>query len=92
VSYPVFALRSILLNHLSFALRFAVAAGATVIATSSSDDKLKLAASLGAKHLINYKKTPDWDEEVKKVVSNYQLLPYSGFTDQNRREELALIM
>ncbi|KAL0580428.1 hypothetical protein V5O48_001581 [Marasmius crinis-equi] len=47
-----------------FALQFAAASGATVIATSSSDDKLKVAQKLGAKHLINYKKTPDWDKEV----------------------------
>ncbi|KAF8983297.1 hypothetical protein BDQ17DRAFT_1393957 [Cyathus striatus] len=48
---------------------FAVASGAIVIATSSSDEKLKIAAKLGAKHLINYKKTPDWDEEVKKITN-----------------------
>ncbi|KAF8983619.1 hypothetical protein BDQ17DRAFT_1548933 [Cyathus striatus] len=52
-----------------FALQFAVASGAIVIATSSSDEKLKIAAKLGAKHLINYKKTPDWDEEVKKITN-----------------------
>ena len=52
----------------SFGLQFAVASGATVIATSSSDDKLKVAAKLGAKYLINYKKTPNWHEEVLKLV------------------------
>jgi threonine dehydrogenase-like Zn-dependent dehydrogenase len=46
----------------------AVASGATVIATSSSDDKLKIAAKLGAKHLINYKTTPDWDQEVLRIT------------------------
>jgi len=51
-----------------FALQFAVAAGATVIATSSSDEKLKIATKLGAKHVINYKKTPQWDEEVLRIV------------------------
>ncbi|CAA7263133.1 unnamed protein product [Cyclocybe aegerita] len=51
-----------------FALQFAVAAGATVIATSSSDEKLKTALKLGAKHVINYKTTPQWDEEVKKIT------------------------
>ncbi|TFK29173.1 alcohol dehydrogenase superfamily protein [Coprinopsis marcescibilis] len=51
-----------------FALQFAVASGATVIATSSSDEKLKIAQKLGAKHLINYKKTPNWDEEVLKIT------------------------
>ena len=52
----------------SFGLQFAVASGATVIATSSSDEKLKVAAKLGAKHVINYKTTPNWHEEVLKVV------------------------
>ena len=51
-----------------FGLQLAVASGATVIATSSSDEKLKIAAKLGAKHLINYRTTPDWDKEVKKIV------------------------
>ena len=51
-----------------FALQFAVASGATVIATSSSDKKLALAKTLGAKHLINYKTTPDWHEEVLKIT------------------------
>ena len=52
----------------SFGLQFAVASGATVIATSSSDEKLKVAAKLGAKHVINYKTTPNWHEEVLKLV------------------------
>ncbi|KAF4619868.1 hypothetical protein D9613_004995 [Agrocybe pediades] len=52
-----------------FALQFAVAAGATVIATSSSDEKLKIATKLGAKHVINYKTTPNWDEEVQKITN-----------------------
>jgi len=52
----------------SFALQFAVASGATVIVTSSSDRKLEIAAKLGAKHLINYKTTPDWEEEVLKIT------------------------
>jgi NADPH:quinone reductase-like Zn-dependent oxidoreductase len=43
-----------------FALQFAKAMGATVIATSSSDEKLDRAKALGADHLINYKSTPDW--------------------------------
>ncbi|KAJ6533464.1 alcohol dehydrogenase superfamily protein [Mycena sp. CBHHK59/15] len=51
-----------------FALQFAVASGATVIATSSSDEKLQIATKLGAKHVINYKKTPNWNEEVLKLT------------------------
>ncbi len=43
-----------------FALQFAKAMGATVIATSSSDEKLERMAALGADHLINYKKTEAW--------------------------------
>jgi NADPH:quinone reductase-like Zn-dependent oxidoreductase len=38
-----------------FALQFAKAAGATVIATSSSDEKLQRVKGMGADHLINYK-------------------------------------
>ncbi|EPQ55972.1 NAD P-binding protein [Gloeophyllum trabeum ATCC 11539] len=51
-----------------FALQFAKASGATVVATSSSDAKLALAKELGADHLINYKQTPDWDKEVLRVT------------------------
>ncbi len=43
-----------------FALQFAKAAGATVIATSSSDAKLERLKALGADHLINYKQDEAW--------------------------------
>ncbi|MDB5932566.1 MAG: NAD(P)-dependent alcohol dehydrogenase [Polaromonas sp.] len=49
-----------------FALQFAKASGATVIIASSSDEKLERARQLGADHLINYRATPAWDEEVLK--------------------------
>ena len=49
-------------------IQIAAAAGATVIATSSSDEKLEVAQKLGATHLINYKKTPDWGSQVLKVT------------------------
>ncbi|KAJ3526508.1 hypothetical protein NMY22_g10135 [Coprinellus aureogranulatus] len=55
-----------------FALQFAVASGATVIATSSSDEKLKLVQKWGAKHHINYRTTPDWE----KCLAGY-LPPFS---------------
>ena len=51
-----------------FGLQLAVASGATVIATSSSDKKLEIAKKLGATHVINYKTTPDWDQEVLKLT------------------------
>ncbi|MFN3312822.1 MAG: zinc-dependent alcohol dehydrogenase family protein [Hyphomonas sp.] len=43
-----------------FALQFAKAAGARVIATSSSEAKLEKLRNLGADHVINYKENPDW--------------------------------
>lgn len=52
-----------------FALQFAKAAGARVIITSSSDDKLRKAHSLGADDVINYKKTPEWDETVLELTN-----------------------
>ncbi len=47
-----------------FALQLAKAHGATVIVTSSSDEKLARARALGADHTINYRTTPEWDAEV----------------------------
>ena len=43
-----------------FALQLAKAAGARVITTSSSDEKLERLKSLGADELINYKEVPAW--------------------------------
>lgn len=43
-----------------FALQFAKAAGARVIATSSSDAKLDRLKALGADETINYKEVPAW--------------------------------
>ena len=43
-----------------FALQLAKAAGARVIATSSSDAKLERLKALGADELINYKENPAW--------------------------------
>ncbi|WEK31691.1 MAG: NAD(P)-dependent alcohol dehydrogenase [Candidatus Pseudomonas phytovorans] len=53
-----------------FALQFAKLAGATVIATSSSDAKLERLKALGADHLINYKSTPAWGEKVRALTDN----------------------
>jgi len=52
-----------------FALQFAKAAGAEVIATSSSDDKLARAYALGADHIVNYKKTPEWSKAVREITN-----------------------
>ncbi|KAJ5725007.1 uncharacterized protein N7483_006364 [Penicillium malachiteum] len=45
-----------------FALQFAKAAGATVIATTSSPKKAEKLKSLGADHVINYKISPNWGD------------------------------
>lgn len=51
-----------------FALQFAKLVDARAIATSSSDEKLERALSLGASDGINYKTTPDWDEQVWELT------------------------
>lgn len=51
-----------------FALQFAKLAGATVIATSSSDDKLARLEALGADHLINYRQDPQWGDTVRRLT------------------------
>jgi NADPH:quinone reductase-like Zn-dependent oxidoreductase len=51
-----------------FALQFAKLMGARVIATSSSDQKLDKLKQLGAADVINYKTTPDWDEQVWELT------------------------
>ncbi len=51
-----------------FALQFAKATGARVIATSSSDEKLERLKALGADHVINYKETPQWGRAAKDLT------------------------
>lgn len=51
-----------------FALQFARLAGARVLITSSSDDKLARAQALGADGRINYRSTPEWDQEVLRLT------------------------
>ena len=47
-----------------FGLQIAKMIGAKAIVTSSSNDKLARAASLGADELINYRETPQWQARV----------------------------
>jgi NADPH:quinone reductase-like Zn-dependent oxidoreductase len=49
-------------------LLFAKTAGARVIVTSSSDEKIKRAVALGASDGINYKRSPDWQKEVMQLT------------------------
>ncbi len=53
-----------------FALQFAKAAGAQVIATSSSDAKLERLRELGADHVINYRNTPEWGAKAKALTGD----------------------
>lgn len=43
-----------------FVLQFAKMAGASVIAMSSSDEKLEHLKALGADHVINYRSQANW--------------------------------
>jgi NADPH:quinone reductase-like Zn-dependent oxidoreductase len=52
-----------------FALQFARAAGARVIATSSSDDKIERVKALGASEAVNYARTPEWEKEVLAITN-----------------------
>jgi len=51
-----------------FGLQFAVAAGAKPIITSSSDEKLARARTMGAVGTVNYKTTPDWEVPVRALT------------------------
>jgi NADPH:quinone reductase-like Zn-dependent oxidoreductase len=51
-----------------FALQFAKAAGARVIATSSSDAKLDRLRALGADETINYKEVPAWGAKALELT------------------------
>lgn len=51
-----------------FALQFAKMAGANVIATSSSDEKLDRLKALGANSLINYRKNANWGEIAREIT------------------------
>lgn len=51
-----------------FALQFAKAAGAKVIATTSSAEKVEIVKKLGADHVINYKEDKDWGKTARSFT------------------------
>jgi NADPH:quinone reductase-like Zn-dependent oxidoreductase len=51
-----------------FALQFARAAGARVLATSSSEEKIERLRAMGASDAVNYTRTPDWEKEVLRAT------------------------
>ena len=52
-----------------FALQLARMAGARVIATSSSPAKAARLKQMGAEAVIDYRATPDWDQEAMKLTN-----------------------
>ncbi|KAM0330563.1 hypothetical protein ACHAQA_003510 [Verticillium albo-atrum] len=52
------------------AIQLAVAAGATVVATTSSDQKAEALKKLGAAHVVNYKNTSNWGEAARALTPN----------------------
>lgn len=56
-----------------FALQMAVAKGANVFVTSSSDEKIELAKKLGASGGVNYR-SEQWVKELKNVMGNADLI------------------
>jgi NADPH:quinone reductase-like Zn-dependent oxidoreductase len=53
-------------------LQFAKAAGARVVATTSSSAKAETLRKLGADHVINYKENPNWGKEAKRFTGGVQ--------------------
>lgn len=51
-----------------YAIQIASALGARVIATTSSDEKGGRVRALGAQVIINYVKTPNWEDEVLRLT------------------------
>jgi threonine dehydrogenase-like Zn-dependent dehydrogenase len=70
--------------------QLAAALGATVIATSSSDDKLKVARELGATHTINYRTRPDWAGEVLRLTDGKGADMVVDVVDSSTIEQVSL--
>jgi NADPH:quinone reductase-like Zn-dependent oxidoreductase len=51
-----------------FALQFARMAGATVIACTSTEEKMARLKSLGAAHVLNYRDYPEWGKQVRELT------------------------
>jgi len=74
------------------ALQFARAAGARIIITSSSDEKIKRACILGASDGVNYKRFPDWEKEVLRLTGGRgvdHIIENGGAGSLNRSFEAA---
>ncbi|PWY94395.1 NAD(P)-binding protein [Aspergillus sclerotioniger CBS 115572] len=49
-------------------LQLAVAAGATVVATTSNDEKAARLKALGATHVVSYRTSPAWGDEARQLT------------------------
>lgn len=54
-----------------FVIQFANLMGAKVIALTSDDDKIEKLKSLGATHVLNYRKDSDWDKTILELTNGY---------------------
>jgi zinc-binding alcohol dehydrogenase/oxidoreductase len=64
----------------SFAIQWAVAAGAEVYVTSGSAEKIELAKGLGAKAGVNYKDA-DWDKQLHELAGGFDVVIDSALGD-----------
>ncbi|MEU7901048.1 NAD(P)-dependent alcohol dehydrogenase, partial [Nonomuraea sp. NPDC049152] len=69
-----------------FALQFAKALGARVIATTSSPAKADRLAELGADAIIDYRAIPDWADKVRELTAGRgadRIVDVTGLLDQS---------
>ena len=68
-----------------FALQLAKAAGAQVVATTSSDAKAERLRAMGASVVVNYSQNPEWDDAVRKAAGSVdQVIEIGGAGTFNR--------
>ena len=84
VGKPLMAGQSVLVQGTGgvsmFALQFAKAAGEQAIATTSSQAKMTRLRELGADEVVNYKATPDWENEVQRLTGGEESKTPDGRT------------
>lgn len=66
----------------TFAVQLAVQAGARVLVTSSSDERIARSKELGAEAGVNYATTPDWPAAVRELGGAHLVLDAVGATWQ----------
>ena len=68
-----------------FALQLAKAAGARVVATTSTDAKAERLRAMGASIVVNYTQTPEWDDVMRKTAGPVdQVIEIGGTGTFNR--------